>query len=338
MAQTLSDLRGAWAAAALRNGTVVGASTGRFVELLGRDALSKRYIQRSFAPTSVWAMPYQFSPDAREKFLEHTRALYDGVARRFGRMPETLHLTNGFWRANHLPLVQPSRMIYRHRHGEERARVGLTRFLALLFDIQEELDLERIFKGVWVLDETGEYELRVLPDSLLIRLLVHACQINTHWQRNQTGGDIALPVLKAQCEAVRTISCEFDRPEWNHDKRDPETGEPTFLIELPDERRRQLERALRATLDSAAHRIDPWITGFAWQRLKQHSASPRHAHRLGAYGWVEGRFAASQGRLTPAATHAFVQPDAGGDHPARQVPFVGARGLANEGGRNPCGR
>jgi hypothetical protein len=300
MAQSLSQLRATWASAARRNGTVVGTSTDQFMEFLSRDALSKRYIQRSFAPVSAWTAPYQLDPDGHARFAEHARTLYDGVARLFGHMPETLHLTNGFWRTSYMPLVQPDQTIYRHRNGEERSRIDLTRFLALLLDIprdfQEELGLERIFEGWWVLDETGEYKLRVLPNSLLIRLLIHACQINTHWQRNQIGGDIALAVLKAQCEAIRTISCELDRPEWNQEERDLGTGQPMkFMIKLPDDRRRQLERALRATLDSAAHRIDPWITGFAWQRLKQHSASPRHAHRLGVYGWLDGPFLGEPG-------------------------------------------
>src|SRR5262249_33811874 len=29
-----------------------------------------------------------------------------------------------------------------------------------------------------------------------------------------------------------------------------------------------LERVMRATLDTAAYRLDPWLTGFAWRRLQ----------------------------------------------------------------------
>ena len=72
---------------------------------------------------------------------------------------------------------------------------------------------------------------------------------------------------------------------------------------IPDARRSQLERALRATLDSAAHRIDPWVTGFAWQRLKEHSLSPRRSYRLGAYGWVDGPFLGQPGPTAAGRLH-----------------------------------
>nr|WP_180204879.1 hypothetical protein [Pseudomonas sp. SbOxS1]NYU04879.1 hypothetical protein [Pseudomonas sp. SbOxS1] len=336
MAQALSELRSTWAAAARRNGTVVGASTGRFMDLLSRDALSKRYIQRSFAPVSAWAAPFQLDQAGREQFEAYARKLYDGVARLFGHMPKTLHLANGFWQTNYLPLVQPGRTIYRHQNGEKRARVDLKRFLMLLLDLQETLDIDQIFERWWVLDETAEYQMRVLPDSLLIRLLIHACQISTDWLRNQTGGDIALPVLKAQIESMRAISCELDQPDWNQDERDPETGEPVFLIKLPDERRLQLERALRATLDSFAHRIDPWITGFAWQRLKQHSASARHVHRLGAYGWVDGPFLGAPGPTNAGRLHTPSYNQTLAAIILRDKFLSSARAAsANDGGRNP---
>ena len=48
----------------------------------------------------------------------------------------------------------------------------------------------------------------------------------------------------------------------------------------PDE----IERALRAVLDTAADRIDPWATAIAWRRLQSLAAAPR---TLGAYGWVD---------------------------------------------------
>jgi hypothetical protein len=313
MAQSLSQLRVTWATAARRNGTVVGASTEQFMEFLGRDALSKRYIQRSFMPVPFWVDLYKLNAADRERFVEHARSLYGGVVNLIGRMPETLYLSNGFWRTNSLQLVQPSQTLYRKGGHRERYPLELTRFLACLLDPLrfrgelDQLDLTQIFGDrPWSIDENGgngEWRLRSLPNSLLIRLLIHACQINVQWQRNQTGGDLALAALKAQCEAVQAISCELDRPEWNHEKRDPDTGKSVFLIKLPDERRHQLERALRATLDSAAHRIDPWITGFAWQRLKQHSVSPRHAHRLGVYGWVDGPFLGQPGPTDAGRLH-----------------------------------
>jgi hypothetical protein len=45
-----------------------------------------------------------------------------------------------------------------------------------------------------------------------------------------------------------------------------------------------VERSLRATLDTATHRIDPWATAIAWRRLQSLAAADRD---LGVYGWVD---------------------------------------------------
>jgi hypothetical protein len=47
-----------------------------------------------------------------------------------------------------------------------------------------------------------------------------------------------------------------------------------------------LDRVLRAVIDTAAYRIDPWITALAWRRL-QDSGAAGHPFHLGVYGWVD---------------------------------------------------
>lgn len=56
------------------------------------------------------------------------------------------------------------------------------------------------------------------------------------------------------------------------------------LDTLAGQRRSDVERALRATLDTATHRIDPWATAIAWRRLQSLAAAPRS---LGIYAWVD---------------------------------------------------
>ena len=64
----------------------------------------------------------------------------------------------------------------------------------------------------------------------------------------------------------------------------------------------ELERAFTATVDSAAYRIDPWVTGIAWRRL-QNLATP--TYDLGVYGWVDApRPAGDAGTFTPEYLHA----------------------------------
>lgn len=45
-----------------------------------------------------------------------------------------------------------------------------------------------------------------------------------------------------------------------------------------------LDRGLRAALDTATHRLDPWATAIAWRRLQALAAAPR---TLGVYSWVD---------------------------------------------------
>jgi hypothetical protein len=69
-----------------------------------------------------------------------------------------------------------------------------------------------------------------------------------------------------------------------------------------------LDRGLRAALETATQRLDPWATAIAWRRLQDLAAAPRS---LGVYGWVDAprpRVAASNNRfvLAPSADQAAV--------------------------------
>ena len=55
-----------------------------------------------------------------------------------------------------------------------------------------------------------------------------------------------------------------------------------------------IDRAFRAVLDTAALRIDPWITGVAWRRLKQMRAEGR-PDSLGLYAWVDKPYRGTPG-------------------------------------------
>jgi len=45
-----------------------------------------------------------------------------------------------------------------------------------------------------------------------------------------------------------------------------------------------VDRGLRAALETATNRLDPWATAIAWRRLQDLAAAPR---TLGVYGWVD---------------------------------------------------
>ena len=180
----------------------------------------------------------------------------------------------------------------------------------------------------------------IVPDSLLIRLLVYSVILAKAWYM-QSVQNIAGPLINplrwedpAETTAIEQFQANFANAEADglgrgpivrllrlHQKavfdligeldqyrkrgRDP-LNQAMDLNQLvvPPERRSELDRALRATLDTASHRIDPWFTGIAWRRLREHSASVRSLHRLGAYGWLDGPFIGTPGPNRSGRLHA----------------------------------
>jgi len=312
MASTLNALRSLWASAVQEKRCVVGKSSSQFIELLGQDAVSQHYIWRQFAPAWAQIAPYQLDAGQREEFVKRALDAYQTAITWLKREPVTPYLANGFWESISLPLVQPTRMIYRHRQGEMREHLPLPTFLSLLFNFSDadlqNYDLEAVFKRWWVLNEPGggqgDYQLSTLPDSLLIRLLIYACQTAFQWRRTPGGSLPEQHVVEIQQKAALFLAETIDNAAWRVREQDPfHEQQSIFTLHIPDERRTQLERTLRATLDSAAQRIDPWITGFAWQRLKRQSSSPRHSHRLGVYGWLDGPFNGRPGPTDAGRLH-----------------------------------
>lgn len=339
MARQLVVLRAEWAAAGRGSGTTVGVDAERYMELLGRDAVSAEFVLRSFLPASWWAVPYQLGAgaDQLQELEDVARQLNARAEDLLRTSPAASYLAGGWPRANQLPLVQPHTAMHHESDDIPLGRVPLTTFMALLVEEPRAVTLDELFArfAPWI-DRRADSQLRALPDSLLVRLLTHACQLGAEWLRRGTGDDLGLLVLRGQMEAVRALTHELDQPSWAVEDVDPDTNGLTFGIAIPEERRLQLERALRTTIDGAAHRLDPWITGFAWQRLQQHSSSERHQHRLGAYGWVEGPFRGQPGPTDGGRLHTPSYDQTLAAVVLRDGFLTAAReGVAAENGRNP---
>jgi len=301
MARALAELRDRWAEVAQARNSVVGKTTSEFMELLGRDALSRDYLVRSFLPSWVVAPLFGWDPDRAMAFDLEVQASYEAAVERFGVVPDTLYLANSYPRPVQLPLVQPTRLITR----ENGDRLPLEEFLHWLYDWgpfndPRNYDLALFYR---------EHVLDALPDSLLLRLLINACQQIVFWQATPGGSAPEQRLWGEQQASALELAIMFDTPEWQGERPNPFQPDPLHprhrfpTLNIPAERLRQLERALRATLDSAAHRIDPWVTGFAWQGLRRNSESWRGAHRLGAYGWVDGPLGGQPGPTRAGRLH-----------------------------------
>lgn len=329
MAETLAGLRRQWATAARKTGTVVGKNASGFIELLGRDALSQRYITRNVVDPIAGVLAHGLVDAARDEFLERAQKMYQAALNIMPQRPVVHLLAMGHVQTRTLPLVLPWRMTYRATpNGDDPQRVSL---LQLLEQMLAGVSIERLFENM----EHQDWQWHVLPNSLLVRLLVYACQLAATWQAPPFA-ETAREMLEHQMKAAFNIADDwYDRPDWWDTDKHPRTGQPRFLVRMPEVERLRLERAFRATLDTATHRIDPWVTGFAWQRLKQYSASPRRAYRLGAYGWVDGPILGKPGPTDAGRLHAPSYGQALASLVLRDKYLSSQRELANPASRNP---
>ena len=304
MAAKVSALRGEWAASARRTRSAVGGDSAHFMRLVGQNALSRRYIWRDFAPAWAASAPYALDAAQRDAFNQTVQLAYERSRELFDRDVVDPYLASGNWRFNRLPLVQPTRLLFGHRHGEAWRPVKLSRFVTLLLDdlgnniTPADLDLESIFRERWwVLDNDGEWQLGGLPNSLLIRLLIYAIQIAALWRTTPTGSRPERRLFKAQQDGALTLAQKVDG--WQNEEFDPIQERPISIMTLPDRSVSNWNVRCAPRSTAPAQRVDPWVTGFAWQRLKQHSASPRRAYRLGAV-WLGRR--SIQGQPGPTDT------------------------------------
>ena len=78
------------------------------------------------------------------------------------------------------------------------------------------------------------------------------------------------------------------RPTDLRGRRDPAIGVHRNVLKglraLAGEAVDDIDRGLRAALDTVTHRLDPWATAIAWRRMQDLAAAPR---TLGVYGWVD---------------------------------------------------
>ena len=334
------------------NGTLRGRDARGFAELLGQGGISAARQMRLFADGNLPLAALGKSPAERADAL---RTMAEHFQRGFERLklppvtpstiplPVSLSLKGTLPTRSRLPLVQPTRMLYLEGHGDPAALVyplpDLVQHLLEPGRFAPDLsdyDLERVFSG-YIVTEDAEYRLRVLPDSLLIRLLLHATQTAYRWSVEQPGS--LEGVLKAQQGAALDLAARVDPSSfgpWEGRDLDPATGRPRVTLDMPDGLRSELERALAATLDSASTRIDPWATGFAWERLDQTTRGARNNHRLGVYGWANGPFAGTPGPTASGRLHTPSFDQTLATTVLRDKYGEGLRtGSLNEAGQNP---
>ncbi|WP_298885163.1 hypothetical protein [uncultured Serinicoccus sp.] len=317
------------------DGTVRGAGPARYAALLARGGVSTVYRQVGFG-----RFPLYDYVEGAEKLATGTVDALDalGLPVRHdaaGRPDVSVR----FWDTSlGLPLLRHPHAAYAHREREARSvplpwLVDLTLGRAELGRLElgggrRPTSLRELFElpqhgRVELWDEDGgdasEYPwLRRAPDSLLARLLLQSCLTANRWRRDGELETLVRPVVEGdpgaddpQVTAALQLARLLDR--GRSDPLEPvdaaagasppgSTAYPAPFEPDPGVADR-VERALAATLETTSTRVDPWVTAFAWRRLRRLVDGGGARHRLGAYGWVCGPFLGTHGPTSAGLLH-----------------------------------
>jgi hypothetical protein len=310
----LRPIREAWARAARRTGTVRGRDAAGFLDLLGKDAITRQYAYQWFLPAEFFAIPYileGYLPPSADPLLQNLRETYERFDAMLGTgLPERFYVTRG---------------------GSSDLQLALVRPTAWRDPLQLTQVTDNIARGLAAPEALEIYfNHEAIPRSLLVRLLIYAAFITTgaigQEQEERRPGGLRLSLLNPLIiwtenataveearkrfvpdqqrdpsdvlEQIRVVAKMLDSMQEIY--RTPATAaQPANLPRQED----GMERALRATLDAASHRIDPWITGMAARRAKAAANSTSANLCLGIYGWLDGPFVGSPGPTNGGLLH-----------------------------------
>lgn len=309
-----------WEQAAQTRGTVVEADEERLLDLLARTGVSSNYDYRTYVSAETLAQFYNDVPYG--EFMDAAMKAWSPAIDVIGERPAKPYI--GVWNARplHLPLIGAERM---------PAEPLEDAFERLYRDVRTNHFADAFFMP--------EKDAPIIPDSLLIRLMIWSGVLAKAWYNQSVDGPDGLLINPDGWNAQSVVSVEAEQKNFqfhfeqgagaepaaglvkNHfyqlldlagdlgqyreEMKDPENpGIPYSRMTIPEERKAELERAFRATLDTASHRIDPWATGVAMSRLAEQAGSGKANHRLGAYGWLEGPFLGKPGPNASGRLHA----------------------------------
>jgi hypothetical protein len=290
-------------------GTAQGADADRLYDLLARTPTSVAYQHRHELPQELWYL-LQLVAGMQVDWLQVTRDweqqqqaaadLEITPARRYG----------GFLPAEalELPLVVPADL------DVARLPAVLDRLVQLAWDGGHDAF------GSGRIDETIVERFGASPDSLLLRLVIRSLQLAL--------ADVGLaragraphldpvaavegsPDLIAAMNRVNPHQGDQNAPAMQAFRRVTDAVGALGRMDVVT-----LERRLRATLDVASHRIDPWVTGLATRRLQGLQAAvdargETPPMRLGAYGWVDRPRPGFTGPTEGGLLHAPSEPQA----------------------------
>ena len=318
LVRALQSLRVDLARRARANGTTVDADPEKLASLVGRTPTASGYSFQPFMAMelmeSLLSAMGNFDAAQRAAFERSIKHRYETGEKVRRDIPKRFYVATGDLRDIGMPLILPNLFL---NFTPEEARK-----LTLDDRVKGFLNLLDLLMQLTRVDQQNLLDhFKVLPDSLLFRLLLHSSM--------QARGDAAraglplgtLPQGGDGPQLEPLIS--NDRPLlWQWAERltlaDPglvnlATPAGTTYVRVKEGVELlgkilqdglqaaakaksleplttligRLERNFKNTLDTAATRIDPFAAGLAWRRLQTLQAEPTTRHRLGIYGWVD---------------------------------------------------
>jgi|HubBroStandDraft_6_1064221.scaffolds.fasta_scaffold18603_1 hypothetical protein len=287
----------AWATAAETAGTTAGADTGRLLQVLSQTPSSAHYSWRWFAPLELLhPLGWGFGSGVLRTDLVNWWDRMAAPVSGYPVTPTRRYGTLGYVQDVRVPLVQPDNLA---------TPATLADVLHTLAGIPP--------RNLMSLGGLKEFFPR-LPNSLLFRLALFSLVAGAAEVARARAGERG-PMLELPY-AADTLATELAT--WV-DAMDPAQLPPHgsaqiwlaargAIAALAGYEAADLERSFTATVDTAAYRLDPWLTGIAWRRL-QALSSP--VYDLGVYGWVDtpapatGQQAPAEFLLAPSAAQAM---------------------------------
>lgn len=280
----LAPLLDLWRAAAERRGTVETAGdASALLDLLAALPASVGYRQRRAWPLELWwifaLLVGSFVPWA--DLHAAWRRKYGRLAGRLGREPVRRYGSLAASRRVEIPLIRPAEM---------PTDMTIAEVIGRLLEVAREhpRELRR--------PEVVELEfLHLRLDSVFLRLVLRSLQVAVGNVGRELAGDAPPPdpePLIRQATAPGRLESWIERVESGHLRADSPSSEAFVrVVTALDEVRRmpedRLETFLRATIDTAIYRIDPWAMALPARRLGSLLDAELAAPRLGAYGWVD---------------------------------------------------
>lgn len=262
-----------WAAAAESAGTTADADTDRLLEVIAQTPSSTHYAWRWFAPLELLhPLSWGFGAGVLHKDLQQWWDHMAAPVLAYPVAPTRRYGSLGYAQDIRMPLVQPNNLTPPVTFAEALQRLA-TLSPKLFADIGS---LKELFPR--------------LPNSLLFRLALFSLMTSAAEVARATV-HISAPMLELPY-AADTLATQLRT--WIS-TMDPNSLPPHESAQLWQAARGaiaglgqydvdDLERTFTATVDTAAYRIDPWVTGIAWRRLQGLAAA---TYDLGVYGWVD---------------------------------------------------